>query len=56
MEEALIPQLIETVVKFMTSGLYKPEDTENNANDDLSTMMSFIRNNMKSNLQKQIEG
>ena len=56
MEEALIPQLIETVVKFMTSGLYKPEDVENNANDDLSTMMSFIRNNMKSNLQKQIEG
>lgn len=56
MEEALIPQLIEIVVKFMTSGLYKPEDTENNANDDLSTMMSFIRNNMKSNLQKQIEG
>lgn len=56
MEEALIPQLIETVVKFMTSGLYKPEDVENNSNDDLSTMMSFIRNNMKSNLQKQIEG
>lgn len=56
MEESLIPQLIETVVKFMTSGLYKPEDTENNANDDLSTMVAFIRNNMKSNLQKQIEG
>ena len=56
MEEALIPQLIETVVKFMTSGLYKPEDTENNANADLSTMMTFIRNNMKSNLQKQMEG
>ncbi len=55
-EEALASQLIDTVIKFMTSGLYKPEDTENNANDDLSTMMSFIRNNMKSNLQKQIEG
>ena len=55
-EEALIPQLIDTVVKFMTSGLYKPEDTGNNANDDLSTMMAFIRKNMKSNLQKQIEG
>lgn len=56
MEESLIPQLIDTVVKFMTSGLYKPEDTENNAKDDLATMMAFIRNNMKSNLQKQIEG
>lgn len=56
MEESLIPQLIETVVKFMTSGLYKPEDIENNDKDDLSNMMAFIRNNMKSNLQKQIEG
>lgn len=55
MEEALIPQLIEVVIKFMTSGLYKPEDTENNANDDLATMMAFIRKNMKSHLQKQIE-
>jgi hypothetical protein len=56
LEEEIVPQLIDTVVKFMTSGLYKPEDTENNANDDLSTMMAFIRQNMKSNLQKQIEG
>lgn len=55
-EEALIPQLIDTVVKFMTSGLYKPEDDNNNAKDDLATLMQFLRNNMKSNLQKQIEG
>jgi hypothetical protein len=55
-EEALIPQLIDTVVKFMTSGLYKPEDDDNNAKDDLATLMQFLRNNMKSNLQKQIEG
>ena len=54
-EEALIPQLIETVVKSLTSGLYKPEDVENNANDDLSTITSFIRRNMKSNFQKQLE-
>lgn len=55
-EEDLIPTLIETVVKFMTGGLYKPEDTANNANDDLATLAQFLRNNMKSNLQKQIEG
>lgn len=55
-EESLVPQVIDTIVKFLSSGLYKPEDTENNANDDLSTMMTFIRNNMKTNLQKQIEG
>ena len=55
-EEALIPQLIDTVVKFMTSGLYKPEDDDNNAKDDIATLKQFLRNNMKSNLQKQIEG
>ena len=54
-EEALIPQLIDTVVKFMTSGLYKPEDDDNNAKDDIATLKQFLRNNMKSNLQKQIE-
>ena len=56
LEDDLVSKLIEVTIQFLTSGLYKPEDTENNANDDLSTMMSFIRNNMKSNLQKQIEG
>lgn len=55
-EEALASQLIEAVVKFMTSGLYKPEDTENNASDDMSSMVAFIRKYMKSDLQKQIEG
>ena len=40
----------------MTSGLYKPEDTENNASDDMSSMVAFIRKYMKSDLQKQIEG
>lgn len=56
MEESMIAQLVETVVKFFTGGLYKPEDPANNAKDDLSNMMNFIRNNMKSNLQKEIEG
>ena len=54
-EEDLVPQLIETVVKYLSSGLYKPEDTTNNADDDTASMMTFIRNNMKSALQKQIE-
>ena len=56
LEESLVSKLIEVIVQYLSSGLYKPEDTENNANDDLSAMMTFIRNNMKSNLQKQIEG
>ena len=56
LEESLVSKLIEVTVQYLSSGLYKPEDAENNASDDLSNLMAFIRNNMKSNLQKQIEG
>ena len=56
LEEALVPQLIETVVKTLSGGIYKPEDNTNNATDDLSEIAAFLRNNVKSNLQKQIEG
>lgn len=56
LEEALVPQLVQTVVKELSGALYKPEDSDNNASDDLSHLASFLRNNVKSNLQKQIEG
>lgn len=56
MEEALIPQLIELVVKELSGAIYKPKDSSNDASDDLSELATFLRNNVKSNLQKQIEG
>ena len=56
LEEALISQLIQLVVKELSGSIYKPEDPDNNASDDLSDIASFIRNNIKSNLQKQIDG
>lgn len=56
LEEALIPQLIDSVMRELSNGIYKPEDPENNASDDLSNIASFLRNNIKSNLQKQIDG
>lgn len=56
LEEALVPQVIQLVVRELSGAIYKPEDSENNANDDLSNIASFLRNNVKSNLQKQIEG
>lgn len=37
-EDALIPPLIELVVKELTNAAYRPEDTENNAHDDLEGM------------------
>lgn len=55
LEAALVPQLIELTVTEIKKALYDPEDIENNANDDLANLINFIRRNMKSNLQKQIE-
>ena len=54
-EEALVPTLIELIVNEIKKATYSPEDQANNAEDDLADMISFIRRNMKSNLQKQIE-
>lgn len=56
LEEALIPQVIQLVVRELNDSLYKPEDSINNSSDDLSQIASFIRNNMKSDLVKHIEG
>lgn len=53
LEETLIPSLIEGITKFMSSGLYKPEDITNDASDDLSSLAAFLRTNMKSNFRKQ---
>lgn len=36
LEEALIPMAIEFIVKELTGAIYKPQDSENNATDDLS--------------------
>lgn len=55
LEEALIPQVVQLVVKELSGAIYKPKDNTNNASDDLSELATFIRNNVKSNLQKQIE-
>ena len=53
--EYLVPSLMELVVKELVGSKYQPSDTENNANDDLSDLASFIRREMKSGLQKQME-
>ena len=56
LEVMLIPDLIARVVKDALGIQYRPADRENNAADDLATIATFVKNNMKSNLQKQIEG
>lgn len=54
-EEDLVPTVIEYVVKYLSGIVYKPSDNINNAQDDFSDIMTFIRKNMKSDFQKQIE-
>lgn len=56
LEESLIPSIIELVVKELLGAAYRPEDDINNAKDDLSDIITYIRRNMKSNLTKALEG
>lgn len=57
LEEALIPNLIEFIVKELGAQKYQAEDDSNNANDDLSTLAGYIRqqlaNGRRSDLYNQ---
>jgi hypothetical protein len=54
-EEALIPTLIEMVVKEIAGSVYRPTDDRNNAKDDNADMQAFIARNMKSDFSKQLQ-
>lgn len=43
LEDALVPPLIELVVKELTGAEYKPADTQNNANDDLEGLVTKVK-------------
>lgn len=53
-EEALIPMVIELIIKDLSSAVYRPEDDANNAKDDMSDLAGFIRRNIKSEMAKQL--
>lgn len=54
LEAALIPQMIELIVKELLGVNYRPKDTVNNSSDDLAEIATFIRRNVKSDLAKQM--
>lgn len=54
LEDNLLPLCMQYVVKDLTGGLYKPQDKENNATDDLSALAQFIRSYIKTPLRQQI--
>ena len=53
-EEALVPPLIELVVKELLGASYRPKDDINNASDDLANLAAFIQRNTKPALSKQL--
>lgn len=55
LEEGLTTNIIEVVVKYLSGLIYKPADRINDANDELSDLAAFMKRNLKSSLQKQIE-
>lgn len=52
----LVPMLIDSVLKELLGATYRPKDHINDNMDNLAAIELFLRNNMKSNLTKQIEG
>lgn len=55
LEGALVPLVIQMIVKELTGAEYKPDDSNNNSSDDLSNLATFLARNVKSRLAKQIE-
>ena len=54
-EDPLVSTLVGLVVKELSNAEYKPEDSDNNASDDLSNLAAFIQRNTKSAIAKSLE-
>lgn len=52
----LVPTLIELCEKEILGVAYRPKEESNDDKDDLADIATFIRRNVKSSLQQQIEG
>lgn len=55
LEEGLVSNVIEYIVKLLTGAVYRPNDPINDASDNLSELVGYLRRNMKSQFQKQLE-
>lgn len=54
-EESLIPNLLELVVKDVLGASLRPKDRDNNASDDLANIAAFVRQNMKDRYVKDTQ-
>lgn len=55
LEVALVPDLIARVVKDALGMAWKPSDPNNNANDELADIATYVRQNMKKSYRDLIE-
>lgn len=56
LEAELMPQMIDYLLKEIVGAAYRPEDPQNNANDDLASIHTFIRQHMKTEFDKTLNG
>lgn len=56
LEVALVPDLIARVVKDALGMAWKTSDSNNNANDDLADIATYVRQNMKKSYRDLVEG
>lgn len=56
LEDSLIPQCINLILKDLLGAAWRPKDEANNAKDDLSDMNAFVRRNMRNDYQRQLYG
>lgn len=54
-EDALVPSIIELVVRELLGAAWRPKDQENNATDDMADLASFLQRNTKSELAKALQ-
>lgn len=55
LESALLPNLLQAVLKDILGASYRPKDNINDANDDLASLAYFLQKNTKSALAKQLD-
>lgn len=55
LEEGLINNVIQAVVRELLGAMYRPKDNLNNANDDMATLEYFLSRNIKKGVRDLIE-
>lgn len=55
LDKAFVEELIQYVVKELLGAMYRPRDSKNDSEDDLSDLIAWARKNMKSDMQKRLE-